>query len=271
MNNLDSKIKINSKGSTLQKIGSLVKFRMVKFLNSDLSKLIKRKSQYNIYGQDHLFFSHPFLDKMTLIEDGLANYTCVKRSLYSYLLLPHKIFGKSKKIKNILLTGLSSYPPKLEKKITTINLKEKWGSLHENNKNKINDIFNYKKTSNKKYDVLILTQPISEYSLVSESEKLSIYKKIIQLHSENSENTLLRIHPREKTDYSKLGYNIKINNEPYPIEILLLNTHSFKKAITLYSTAIYSLSCDEKIIYGTSLSSALEKKIGYIPYQEIIS
>ncbi len=227
-------------------------------LYKKLEKFIIKENLINkiIYMQDNMSYSQFFLNHMEecyLLEDGFSNYKVtiskkkmkkgikkirdkfLKRYKYEY-----PTFGLSEKIKKIYLTGIMEIPEIIKNKVEIINLREKWKNLSNEEKQEILDIFilkledfnNLEKYTDK---VLIITQPLSEDKIISEEEKISIYKEIIDKYSYG--NVIIKIHPREKTDYKKIYSDIEIINGKFPLELLMLLGIYFKTVVTIFSTA----------------------------------
>ena len=158
-----------------------------------------------IYLQDHLESSFYFLDKIEecfLIEDGLKNYDEVnllkinnmnekikyneifKEKILKGINKKYKILGLSEKIKKIYLTGITEIPELIKDKVEIINLKEKWEKLSFEEKEEILRIFDLKNSDLIKWQklenrILLITQPLSEDGIISEKEKIEIYKEIV--------------------------------------------------------------------------------------------
>ncbi|MDH6632075.1 UNVERIFIED_ORG: hypothetical protein M2355_001366 [Lelliottia amnigena] len=240
-----------------------VYFKLQLIFDPALRQLIKNKKDYSFYGQDHLFFSTPFLNDFVLIEDGLANYRFPKYSKLYKLLLGDEPFGRSSAVKKVILTGMMEVTdPKILEKVEFINLSMRWKSLTSVQKNKINNVFSNDPAEHLNADVMILTQPLSEYGFISEIEKINIYKKIINTYSERK--IVIRQHPRETTVYSDYFPEVEVNNSKAPVELLILNSPSVTTVVTLFSSGIFNMPCAEKIFIGTSFHPLLVEKFGLI-------
>ncbi len=126
-------------------------------------------------------------------------------------------------------------------------------SLTTTEKKVITNIFLSNNIKINNNSVLILTQPLSEDSLCSSEEmKVKIYNNIIKEYCVDEKDVILKIHPRDKTNYEKYFDNITILSNKFPIEILTFSSDlKFKKIITIASTAINTIkNCDEKIVLG---------------------
>lgn len=226
------------------------KFKTYKYINRILNNFKE------IWIHDHLAFSMIFLKKIkkiNMVEDGYYNYQYekikkeknkkfkikIKNLLFMGSIFEEKYFGLSDNIKKIYLTGLNKIPEEIEKKVEKINIKYLLNKLSEEEKNSLLNIFRIDENSLKKYTdrkIIIITQPLSEDKLISEEMKIDIYKKIIKKY--NQEDIVIKMHPREKTNYRKYFENIEIIEGAIPLEIIALYFQNIKKAITLFSTGI---------------------------------
>jgi hypothetical protein len=74
---------------------------------------------------------------------------------------------------------------------------------------------------------------------------------------------LIKKHPRETFDYKILFPDIPVFEKPIPIQLFDLLGVRFKRAITVFSSAVASFDYDIKIDwYGTEISEALLKNFG---------
>ena len=245
-----------------------------------LARVIKKnKLNTNIvYGQDHLLGSSYFLKyNFYLIEDGLALYTTfeIDKKRYKERYWVNKILGRKrgqgleKNVKKIYVTKTSGIPDEIKEKIELINLKKLWSLKTEQEKKDILniigidliDIKELKKAKN-----ILLTQPISEDFVVTEEEKIKIYRDIIDNYGE--EGLLIKPHPREKTDYKKFFSKAIVIGKDFPFEIISLLGIDIKNLITLFSTSVFSVPIEKTNIdfYGTRVSQKLVDRFGDIEF-----
>jgi len=119
---------------------------------------------------------------------------------------------------------------------------------------------------NLKYKSIVLfTQPLSEDNVLTEEEKISLYKTIIGNYDQ--EKLVIKTHPRETTNYRDYFPNIEVFNENYPSEILDVLGIRFEKAVTIFSTAVYVYSKENIIFYGTKIHPKLLSRFGRIEYE----
>ncbi|WP_052193921.1 glycosyltransferase family 52 [Cetobacterium sp. ZOR0034] len=249
------------------------KFIMAKKINKVI-KIFSRNS--TVYGYLYKTFIGDILKskfKYCILEDGLANYELKSRNRkkinFKNFLLGGNIFeyqsyGVDSETEKIYLTGLTEIPKEIENKVILINLKELWNLKSEDEKNEILEIFSIYPSE---IDVLkdgkniLFTQPLSEDYILSENEKIELYRKIMKNYSEKE--VLIKPHPREKTDYKKVFQKATILKRETPFELLVLLGVQFEKAITIFSTAAFSLGKNIEIdFYGTEIHSKLYKRFG---------
>lgn len=260
-------------------------------LNNQL--LLKLGEVDEIYLQDHVsygqFFLNNFNGKMILLEDGTMNYNekilleeknkklkkikinhFIKKVIIEKRKKEYRRFGLSEKIQEIYLTGLLPIPDLIKNKVKIINISDEWEILSKKDKEEILGVF---KISSKSFEnlkveknkVLLLTQPLSEDKIITEKEKIDIYREI--LLKENEKNIYIKAHPREKTNYKEVfkEFNINIIENSFPIEICLLLDIKFEKVITLFSTGALSFKGKSEVEFiGTEKYPKLYEKFGKI-------
>ncbi|MGL5122742.1 MAG: glycosyltransferase family 52 [Fusobacteriaceae bacterium] len=209
--------------------------------------------------------------KSIVIEDGVANYTSKgilvhKNKLKQLLKLDFRkeIFGYSKNIKKIYLTGLAPIPKEIAHKVEIINLKELWNKKSSEEQDEILDIFSFDldiKDKIKNRDIILFTQPLSEDGVITEREKIDIYSKIIKKYPQ--ERLIIKTHPREKTNYKELFKENLVLDNPFPFEILSLLDIKFARAVTLFSTAALGLGENVDVdFYGTEINEKIFLRFG---------
>jgi len=209
-----------------------------------------------------------------LYEHGLVNYQAVDKMNIKKTSFFKKIkdklfyesqptYGRNKNISSIHLFQPEKAPKDLGKLALRLNINELWGDLSLVYQNKILDVFNVNIDELKKlgsHKNIIFTQPISEQGFVTEEHKLSIYKRIIKEYGEG--DCVIKVHPREQTDYKKHFSDVVIDNNA-PFEIYTLLGVNFKMAITLYSSVVYSFTYPIDVVFlGVKYDSKLLESRG---------
>lgn len=245
------------------------------------SKKVKKYKNYEIYGYDFSIFGKIFSRyDLNLIEDGIGYYEKIlpkykisklkkikqmtKNFIYT---CDFKDFGFNKRVKNIYLTSyFQSYnlPEKIERKKILLNLKKMWNKKSKVEKDYIINIFGITREEIEilnKGTIILFTQPLSEDKCISEKEKINIYREILKKYKEKE--VVIKPHPREKTNYKDHFPKYCILEENVPIELLILNGLEIKKAVTLFSTAVFGLEKDTEIdFYGTEVHPNILKRFG---------
>lgn len=270
--------------------GIIRKYYKWKFNNELLTKLNEIDEMYL---QDHVsygqFFLNNFNGKINLLEDGVMNYNekllqneytrklrnfrvnnYLKKVIIEKRRTDYRKFGLSEKIEKIYLTGILPIPELIRNKVEIINIKKLWRDLSQKHKEEILEVFNLNLDKLQQYNIisgkkLLLTQPLSEDKIITEQEKIDIYREI--LLKENGKNIYIKAHPREKTNYKEVfkEFNINIIENSFPIEICLLLDIEFEKVITLFSTGALSFKGKSEVEFiGTEKYPKLYEKFGKI-------
>lgn len=213
------------------------------------------------YGFDFMEWTNPILllsKEFYLLEDGYGSYTMppieaerFRKSVWRRFLVKHFSFfnlpfGLSSRVKEVFLTGLLSIPEEIGHKVRLVDLKTLWINHTELFRRSIIDFFccGFKIEKYQDRSILLLTQCWSEANIMSEIEKIDLYSRIIKRYG--VENIVLKTHPRETTDYKKVFPELEIITEPIPYQLLDLMGMRFNTAISVNSTAIFSMSVEIK-------------------------
>ena len=216
-----------------------------------------------IYGHGHTQFSYMFYEyeNSYLIEDGLANYRKLESNFISNRLLnflglyikgSKSGYGTHENIKKVYLTyeGFCDVSSKAE----IIDLNALWENLSLEDHLKILKIFNFSNLEN--IDVLLITQAFSEDNLMDLNEEMMIYSEIVEKYP----NIIIKPHPREVKDYSKIFPDNTVLDKHFPVELLVLMGIKIEKTVTISSTAVLHFPASEiEIYWGDINSSHVEK------------
>ena len=245
--------------------------RRIPFLYNMLKKYTTIDEAYFKNKEVYMFYDLTYLAcllnvskiEYNLIEDGLnqfqqsSNSDTRRRSSFSFLWdsilgVSWKAFGQSKLNKSIEVNDGKNLHIK-HPNIIVANRAKFFRSLTQENIDMIAKIFDYQPIGYQisEESTLLLTQPLVEDKLLSQSKKNALYKYLVKKYAIGK--LYIKVHPREKEDYTKIFPNaVILGNRNIPFELLLLkeNFH-FKRAITAFSTAIDAVFCaDEKINMG---------------------
>nr|WP_129733131.1 glycosyltransferase family 52 [Parabacteroides goldsteinii] len=235
-----------------------------------------RNRNIPVYLGGWLFFSNLFLrlfKHIFYLEDGTASYEAVlcpkfqsfkrEKVLWRRWLRGniYPQFGLAENVECIYLTGILPIPDIISNKVKIIDLYALWQQKNPDQKKEIVNVFLPQGFDSKLFDscdTLLLTQPFSEYSAgdFTESDKIEVYRRLLAGYDESK--VLIKVHPRETTDYAAYFPSAKILAIPCPMELLVLQGIPLHRAITVNSTAVYNLGDQiEKIITGYDVTPAL--------------
>lgn len=224
-------------------------------------KKIKELDFIPIFGHDHLTFSSGLIGKrkITVIEDGLANYTqssylinhswwkkILYPSLYGRLTVQNK-YGTSKFVDKVILTELTSIPEVLLDKSEIIKPNIIWNECTIDKKKYICNVFNLDTDDIEKFkskSIILLTYPFYKSD---QNEVISKYEKI--LDKIDRSQVLIKTHPRDKFNYKEKFPDILVYNKPIPFELFVLMGCEFRTIITINSSAVCNLPSSTNIIH----------------------
>lgn len=287
--NINKEIFINNsivieKENAVSKLDSIKKrMKMYNFMKN----LVKENglNRLVVYGGDHLTGAGYFIKnhEFRVIEDGIINYYSMPEvdkqierenfllKMFKYATYLYYPYGFSKNVRKIYLTKeTDNIPKRLKNKVEFISLKNLWDNLSKEKKNEILYVFGLDSSLLKelsKMENILLTQPFSEDKVVTEEEKIEIYKNIMKNYDE--EKTVIKTHPREKTFYRDIFPKAVILDKPFPFELFSLMDSNFKKAITVFSTSVMNLGKDVQIdFYGSRINDKLLKQFGDVKLED---
>lgn len=275
---------IIEKENAVSKIDSMKKrMKMYSFMKNFVSE--NNLKGLTVYGGDHLTGAGYFIKnhEFRVIEDGIINYYSmpevdkqIKREsfllkIFKYATYLYYPYGFSRNVSRIYLTKeTDDIPERLKNKVEFISLKKLWDNSSKEKKNEILYVFGLETSLLKELsekENILLTQPFSEDKVVTEEEKIEIYKNIMKNYDE--EKTVIKTHPREKTFYKDIFPKAVILDKPFPFELFSLMDSNFKKAVTVFSTSVMNLGKDVEIdFYGSRINDKLLKKFGDVKLED---
>ncbi len=193
-----------------------------------------------------------------LIEDGMDAYNEYTEDWHlklRYLLGFPRKFGLSKYVKGYWVIEPKKMPEALKNKVVHYNLSLYKKKLDKHFAQMMFDVYMHNGSSmvkdlqeniNSKKTFLLLTQWFSELGLMTEEEKVEIYKKIIKKYAEDDHIVIIKPHPKETTDYALYFPNTIIMPAAIPIEIIA-NSFVFDLCVTIDSGGVLHMNCKEKI------------------------
>lgn len=237
-------------------------------------------SKYEFWGHDHVFNARCFLRNhpFYLVEDGTANYVPYSFSHFHpkqrFMKIKKLLFGENygeyiqymgseKRCIKIYLAGLSDTGDVLNSpKVEVRSFDDMWNHSNSEKRLFINNVFGVSKKmlcECSKSKCILLTEAFSEEGVLSEKEKIDLYKNIINRIGRN--DIIIKPHPREKTDYRTYFPNNVVLNITAPMQLLTLNGIRFDAAYSIYSTALFDFSYHIKVCcIGTEVHPKLYKE-----------
>lgn len=207
-----------------------------------------------VWGQTHSPFAYMFYtyENAYMIEDGLLNYHWEPLKTHEinpildfllhicgiYFLNIRETLGTHKNIKKIYLTQECVFE-NIKDKVINIDIHQLWNEKNIEEQEEILKIFNVNKEDLKKINKdykLLLTQPYAEYKEISIEEEIGIYKELLG----NYDKLVIKPHPNDKKDYTKIFPNAIIIKKEFPIELMELIGIQINDVYTINSTAAFN-------------------------------
>ena len=251
-----------------------------RYIRCKLFRKVNRK--YKLYAQDHLYFSSTIIGDhdYTLIEDckGFFSQSFIKNrplkmksKLYDFLYgdSEGRSIGRNRRCTELLSTSADVAVELRNKRNIICEIREEWDVASDEKKSFIRNVFNVKEEDLEKlksYEIVLYTQPLYFYSVISKDEQIELYKKVIDNYPGN--RILIKPHPIDEIEYEKFVDNIKVwkNDIPVPSQLLSLCGITFKKYVTLFSMAVTDLEKDADIDwYGTEIDDKILRGFGKVP------
>ncbi len=177
-----------------------------RYVNLSTSQAAKICSQWPIYA----------------LSDGLSDLTLFPKYL------------KAPAIKHCYATASAAAPDTPTDKLSIIDLKKAWCTLSHNEKDRIAAVFGIDAKELdllKQKKVILITQPLSEDGIVTESDKQRLYQSILSNYNPNE--VVIKPHPREKTNWATVFPGTPIISRCVPAE-LLSDMIDLKKVCTFF-------------------------------------
>lgn len=225
--------------------------------------LFFRKLEY--WGVDNLGYEKFIIrkNKFHLLEDGLLSYgeipykwkqvrlVWLKQFFMGPLAGPRTFVGEEKNCICRHLTGLKDSEILKDSKTKIDSLESLWEKSSVAKRNFVNSLYDVSENDLlklKEYDRILFTQPLSEDGYISESDKIVLYKKIME-YAEKKEKFVIKPHPREKTDYSRYFKNALVLKTKAPFELLSLNGLRFSEVYTIFSTCAFDIPYEVNVYF----------------------
>ena len=237
-------------------------------------------NEAEIYAQDHFWFSPGIIGNRdyTLLEDapliasrfyGTEIYTKQKTSnkkLSSFFYGPlfQKYMGISNQCTKIILTKPDNAPYLKGKELSLSSIDLLWDKCNEQKRKLILSIFNVTQTDIdllKKKSKIFFSQPFFNDKFMSKEEHINLFKSVLADY--DSQEVILKVHPRDLIEYENYFPKILIFKKPIPMQLFNLLGIKFTSAITFFSTAALSFPYDIEIDWrGTKVHKNLLNHFG---------
>lgn len=185
----------------------------------------------------------------------LANYWGSKQyKIDNFLGMKYQAFGQSKHCKSIEVNSKEEIRIS-DKKVVVVPREELFAKLNIKSKETIYKVFAEDKQIGtiEGKNILVLTQPLYKDGYVPSIKiQEDIYVYIFKELCKGYDKIYLKAHPRDDYPYSKLDIELSVIDKNIPTEVFnFKNEVLFNKAITINSTAIYSMNfVEEKQMLG---------------------
>lgn len=199
----------------------------------------------------------------TLIEDGESIYATPRKGLSHWIkkLIRFPLpYGQSKQVNVVEASFPERLPRAIRDKAVQVEAKGLLKQLSDSNKELLFDFYgvhNIFSEIDSSSSLLLLTQPLSEDGLVSESSKIDLYKEVLKPYCDKY-RVFIKPHPRELTDYASVFSDVVVLKNDWPAELLYLANIEFDLSLTLFSTAIHSIASKDNVILGLDYDKNVE-------------
>ena len=164
------------------------------------------------------------------------------------------------------LSGIKISEAAKELNAIVISLNGCWNLSSNDKQECIKKIFNITDEDIKNIQLrpyILFTQCLSEDGMMSEEEKVSIYRDMLK--DVELKDVVIKVHPREITDYSRYFPNCYIFDKRVPMQLLSILGAKFKRSYTICSTAAVDFDYPiESVFLGSEIHPAIVKGYGVI-------
>ncbi|WP_337221479.1 polysialyltransferase family glycosyltransferase [Vibrio cholerae] len=202
----------------------------------------------------YIYHTGPFLAKVlrgfcssiVLREDGLSNYVPQPLSFKKAVIracfgLPWRaqVWGDEPWVTSVEAENPDALPEVIRRKGVPLKLIELLSCIDDVQRLRLATIFSLNKyiDFNEPKGCLILTQPVDLVGLCSETDKLTLYTRLVDLFQEQGYRVYLKHHPKESAYH--IGREVEQLPTAFPIELWSSITgHRFVYCVALCSTAL---------------------------------
>lgn len=242
-------------------------------------KKYRRKCNFIFESYDEIYvymddtcYSKFFKDihiKYNLIEDSLDNFKKINKSRFSFMLdykypvglqlanliFPYnyhhyKYFLDTPEIKSIEVNDIDGILLKADERIIEKPREALFSNINQDNISRLLAVF-LDDNSFLKYNniALILTYCFcTDGQLGNSNEQILLYTKVVEWYKTKGYNPVIKPHPRDKTDYTKIK-DATVINKNFPSELIrFIEENRISRYFSIFSTATSSYP-EEKVDY----------------------
>lgn len=151
-------------------------------------------------------------------------------------------FGENEQCKRVYLAEKNIAPILENKEVIVNSFQELWQQATAEKQQFILDVFDVSSEDCERLQskpIVFFTQPVVDDRLLNDAEYVEVLQKIFN-HYPHSE-LIIKTHPRDKFNYSKYFPDIAVFDKPVNLQLLSILSLSLKKAVTIFSTAVFDL------------------------------
>lgn len=231
-----------------------------------------RNSQINLFqiNRTRAYFILEFPNNFfRMYEDGYGTYTqrlgTVRRLRRKYITKLPMLKGHDSQIKEVWV----SYPEKVTDKVLIPKLRKLDITVLEDQltqaekQNIVHSLIGGVVLNREASVTLVITQPLSEDSICTESTKIKLYNNIVSQERALGKIVYFKSHPREVTQYHFDDPGVLFLPKYFPMEVFNLDQSlGVDKAVAYFSTALYNLKhVQDKVLLGEDFLRSEVKKI----------
>ena len=178
------------------------------------------------------------------------SYNSFKDKIVKMLFGPYYGYpvATSNQIKAVISTSSIDKEYLNGKPIKIVNLEKEWNDSSKSKKNLILNVFDISPRDLdvlKSKKIILLTQAFYDDKMVTQEEQVEIYRKILLNY--NHKDVIIKPHPRDHINYSKLFPDILLFDKVVPMQFLSIIGIQFETVVTVSSSAVLSFGDNVKI------------------------
>lgn len=174
------------------------------------------------------------------------------------------LFGTNPQCTRINLTEDSDSSLLIGKNVSVNSLKELWEKSSEEKRSFIIQLFDIGNDDIllfNDFSVIFFSQPLVYDRVLDENEYIELLQKVFSHY--DLKKVLVKIHPRDTFDYKKYFPEVTVFSKPVNMQLLSLLNLPIKKAVTLFSTAVYDLPLNIEVDwFGGDIHPKIQKFLG---------